>query len=255
MHSLLPWSGSHGWLPLLWLVPAGLLAGAVNTAAGGGSFVTVAALLALGLPAPVANASNRVGVLVQSAWGAGRFRARGVDGGGELWAQILVSGAGAGLGAALSLWLDPKRFDQVLAVAMIVMLGVSLARPRSWLEPGRPRPVRWLALFAAGAYGGFLQAGVGVLLLPALVVFGGLDPVRANARKVLLVAAFTVPPLVMYAAAGLVDWLAGGVLALSSAVGATLGVRLTVGYGPRFVYAVLVLVVVANLVRMVATSG
>jgi uncharacterized membrane protein YfcA len=238
------------WLLLAWLVPAGLVAGAVNTAAGGGSFVTVAALLAIGMPAPIANATNRVGVVVQSAVAASRFRANDVDGGGELWAQIAVSGAGAAAGAVLSMLLDPERFDQVLSVGMLLMLGVSLVRPRSWTEPGPPRASRWAALLAAGVYGGFLQAGVGVLLLPALVVLGGLDPVRANARKVLLVAAFTVPPLAIYAWAGLVDWAVGLVLAVSSGAGAILGVRLTVGYGPRFVWAVLVLVVVGNLVRM-----
>jgi uncharacterized protein len=241
------------WLLLAWLIPAGLAAGAVNTAAGGGSFVTVAALLAIGMPAPIANATNRVGVLVQSAVAASRFRANEVDGGEELWAQIAVSGLGAAAGAGLSMLLDPERFDQVLSVAMLVMLGVTLARPRSWTEPGPARPSRWLALLGAGVYGGFLQAGVGVLLLPALVVLGGLDPVRANARKVLLVAAFTVPPLAIYAWAGLVAWIPGLVLAASTSAGAVLGVRLTVGYGPRFVWAVLVLVVVGNLVRMLVT--
>ena len=53
-----------------------------------------------------------------------------------------------------------------------------------------------------------------MLLLPALVVLGGMDPVRANARKVLLVAMFTVPPLAMYAFAGLVERIAVGLAAL-----------------------------------------
>ena len=239
------------WTTLAWLVPAGLLAGAVNTVAGGGSFVTLAVLLAAGVPAPVANATNRVGVVVQSAVAAGRFRTHGVTGGDELWAQVAVTGGGAALGAWLSMRLDPEQFDRVLSVAMLGMLVVALARPRSWVEPGPARAARWPALLAAGLYGGFLQAGVGVVLLPALVMLGGLDPVRANARKSLLVAAFTVPALALYAYAGLVAWVPGLVLAASSGVGALLGVRLTVGYGPRFVWGVLVLVVVGNLVRAV----
>lgn len=242
----------EGW-QLALLVPVGIVAGIVNTLAGGGTFLTVPFLVWLGVPAPVANGTARIGVLTQSGAASLRFRAEAVDAKGELWAQIGVSGTGAAVGAGLALLLDAEALDRVLGVAMLVAVAVALARPAAWREPGPARWTRWPALFVIGAYGGFAQAGVGVALLPALVVLGGLDPVAANARKSVLVAAFTVPSLAVFAAAGLVDLRIGAVLAVCAGIGGAIGAHLTVGYGARLVWAALVVVVVLNALRLVTT--
>jgi len=235
---------------LLWLLPVGVVAGVVNTVAGGGSFLTLSAMVWLGLPAPVANATNRVGVLTQSVASAEVFRRAGVARTEELWPQLALVGAGAALGATASAAIDPERFDRILGVAMVVMLALTLARPRVWLDPGPARASRWPVLFLAGMYGGFLQAGVGVILLAALVLLGGLEPVRANARKVLLVAGLTAPALAIFIWAGLVDWIAGGLLAVGSLAGGLVGSRLTLGAGARLVWGALVVVVLATAVRL-----
>lgn len=232
------------------LVGAGAFAGAVNTVAGGGSFVTLAALVWLGVPADVANGTNRVGVLVQSAAATAQFRRDGLGDGEGLVPQIVVTGAGALAGALAATAVDPAAFEHVLAAGMLAMVALSLLRPASWAEPGPPSPWRWPALLLAGAYGGFLQAGVGVLLLPCLVRLGGRDAVAANARKVLLVTTLTVPALATFVAAGQVRWAEGFALAAGSAVGGAFGARLTVGYGPRLVWGALVAVVLATAVRL-----
>lgn len=238
-------------LQLLGFFGAGLLAGAVNTVAGGGSFVSLAAMIAFGMPAQVANATNRLGVLAQSATASARFRSEGVSGGDDLLPQLAVSTIGGAIGVSLSLSMEPRDFERVLGFAMILMLVVSLLRPSRWVQPAPPSPWRWPALLATSIYGGFIQAGVGVLLLPCLVRLGGVDAVSANARKVLLVAAFSVPSVAMYAWVGLIEWRVGALLAVSSSVGAWLGVWLTVGYGPRLVWAVLVLVVAISAGRLI----
>lgn len=235
---------------LLWLFPVGLAAGVVNTLAGGGSFLTLSAMIWLGLPPQVANATNRVGVLAQSTTATWGFHRAGALRGDGIGPQAAVVCVGALAGAGLSAVLDPALFDRVLGIAMVIMLGVTLARPKAWTEPGPERPARWPALFLAGAYGGFLQAGVGVLLLPALVLLGGLDLVRANARKVLLVLLLTLPALAIYVPMGWVDAPAGLVLASGSALGGWLGSRLTIGAGARFIWGALVVVVLATAVRL-----
>ncbi len=232
------------------LVALGLVAGAVNTIAGGGSFVTVPALLWAGVPAAVANGTNRVAVLAQSLAAARTFRSDAVDGGGEeLVPQVVVTAVGSVAGSALALVLPPEALEKAIALAMLGVLAIASFRPKRWVEPGEPSPWRWPALFGVGAYGGFLQAGVGLLLLPCLVRLGGLDPVRANARKSMLVATLTVPALVLFAASGVVDWAAGLVLALGSALGAVAGAKLTTRLGPRFVWGALVLAVVLTALR------
>jgi uncharacterized membrane protein YfcA len=227
----------------------------VNTLAGGGSFLTLSAMVWLGLPAPVANATNRVGVLAQSVASAESFRREGFADTEDLWGQTGLACAGAAGGAGLALVLDPEVFERVLGVAMVGMLGMTLARPRSWSEPKPPSPWRWPALLLAGAYGGFLQAGVGVLLLPALVLLGGREPVAANARKALLVVALTVPALAIYVASGLVDWVAGLSLAAGSAVGGVVGSRITIGAGAKVVWGALVTVVVATAIKLWVGPG
>ena len=238
-----------GW-SVLWLFPVGVVAGIVNTLAGGGSFITLSAMIWLGMPAQVANATNRVGVLAQSGAAAWSFERQGIRPGTPLVPQALAVCGGALAGAGLSAVLDPATFERVLALAMLGMLGLTLMRPKSWTEPGDPVPWRWPALVLAGAYGGFLQAGVGVLLMPALVLLGGLDLVHANARKVVLVAWLTMPALVLFAVLGWIDVVAGAVLAAGSAVGGWVGGRLTVGGGARFVWGALVVVVVLTASRL-----
>jgi uncharacterized membrane protein YfcA len=231
------------------LVAVGGVAGVVNTVAGGGSFVTVAALLWTGVPAAVANGTNRVGVLVQAAFAARTFRSEAVDGGGELLPQVVVSGLGSLAGAGLAVVLPQEALEAAISVCMLGVVLVALVRPSRWSEPSAPSAWRWPALLVVGLYGGFLQAGVGLLLLPCLVRLGGLDPVRANARKSLLVGTLTVPALITFAATGVVDWGVGIVLAAGSAAGAVVGAKLTTRLGARFVWATLLVVVALTALR------
>lgn len=231
------------------LVAVGVLAGVVNTLAGGGSLVTLPALIFLGLPATVANGTNRVGVLLQSLVATERFRREGLLDAALGWRLLIPTSLGAALGAWLSVDIDEARFRQIIGIVMLLMLGVILARPKRWLEgrEGRePAHLKWtgpLVFFAIGVYGGFLQAGVGVFLLAGLVLVHGRDLLRANAVKVMLVAGFTVPPLILFVAYDLVRWVPGVALALGSALGAWLGARLSIAGGAPFIRWVLVAVV------------
>lgn len=236
------------------LVAAGLLAGTVNTLAGGGSLVALPLLILLGLPPTVANGTNRVGVALQSLVATGRFHQEGVLD-VRVTARLLpVTCAGAALGAWASVDLDEALFKRLIGVVMLVMLGVVLVRPKRWLEgsaPLRVHPaVRALIFLLVGAYGGFLQAGVGVFLLAGLVLTEGMDLVRGNAVKSGLVFGFTLVPLVIFAASGLVAWGPALVMAVGSMAGGWLGARLTVGWGPRFVRGVLVVVVAVSSGRL-----
>jgi uncharacterized membrane protein YfcA len=99
-------------------------------------------------------------------------------------------------------------------------------------------------LFFAGAYGGFLQAGVGLILLHALSSVGGIDLVRANALKVVVVAVFSVVAASVFIARGQVAWVA----ALAMTVGAVVGARLAVAYAIGWAQKLKIVVVVVDLV-------
>ncbi len=237
-------------LELALLAIVGVVAGTVNTVAGGGSLITLPALILLGMPASLANGTNRVGVMVQSLAAALRFHREGALESRRGLVLLGPSCLGSVLGAWGSTLLSDLAFQRIIGVAMIVMLAVLWIRPRRWLEgadvPSRPTPARLLAFFGLGLYGGFLQAGVGVFLLAALVLIEGLDLVRANGVKVLLVFGFTLPAVVLFLAVDLIAWRPALVLAAGSWIGGWLGTRLTLSWGPGFVRVVLLVVVLAS---------
>ena len=227
----------------------GVVAGTVNTIAGGGSLITLPALILLGLPAGVANGTNRVGVVLQSGTAALQFQREGRLDLSRALALLLPTCLGSILGAWLSLCMEEVDFRRVIAVVMLLMVGVMLVKPRRWLE-GRgdnPPAGRWsgLVFFGISIYGGFLQAGTGVFLLAALVLLEGLDLVRANGVKVFILTGFTLPAIAVFALSGSIAWRPALALAAGSTLGGWLGARLTMSWGPAFVRWVLVVVVLA----------
>ncbi|PIE17651.1 MAG: permease [Proteobacteria bacterium] len=240
-------------LPLTLLVFAGLAAGFINTLAGGGSLLALPALALLGLPWEVANGTNRVAVLLQSAAAARSFRSHGRLVLDDIWPLTLPALLGAGAGAAAASLADHAVLEPVI-ITLLVTLGLLMAlRPRLVIASPSEGPLRVadrpsmrLWLFATGLYGGFLQAGVGYFLLA--VLGGGLryDLARGNALKLVMVASFTVPALAIFVANGLVDWLAGGLLAVASAVGGLLAVRVAVRVDQRVLRWIVVAAITAS---------
>jgi uncharacterized membrane protein YfcA len=216
--------------PLAALFLAGVMAGTLNVLAGGGSFLTLPLLLFLGLPAAVANGTNRVGVFTQSLgaiWGFHTHRV--LDWRWALGASVpAVAGAAIGAWAALS--VSDVGFRRVLAVAMLAvtlwtLLGGDARTQARVRGPGHPLVV--CGFFVVGLYGGFLQAGVGFLVL-AVTTLAGMDLVRGNAVKMLTVLLLTVVSLLIFARGGVIDWPLGLALGVGNFAGGLLGVRLAV---------------------------
>ena len=236
------------------LFVTGIAAGIVNTLAGGGSFLALAALVWVGLPPHVANATNRVGVLAQSAVAYATLRGAEpaqTDAGG--WSEFAVVAIAAVVGALAAVAVEPEAFSRILGPLLLVMVALSLVRPAAWSERGERSVWRWPALALAGLYGGFLQAGVGLLLLPSLVVLGGLEATAANRRKVAFVGGLTVPALVVYGSQGLVEWQPAVALAVGAALGGFVGARWTLRGGARLVRWAVAVVVVLTAVRLLLT--
>ena len=232
------------------LLAGGLFAGVVNTLAGGGSLFTVPLLVLLGLPGTVANGTNRVGILLQSLVAALRFRKTGLLEGGRLLPVLAPVIAGSLLGAVAISRVDDATFQRLFGALMLVLLVPTLRRTRSTLPgPGLGRIPSLVVFFVLGLYGGALQAGVGILLVFALVYVGH-DLVRANAIKAAVNAGLACAAIPVFIAAGQVAWAPALVLATGFAAGAELGVRLAVAGGERLLRPVLVLGVIALAGRM-----
>lgn len=214
------------------IMGAGLFGGFINTVAGGGSLLTLPALMLAGLPPTVANGTNRVGILWQSGSAAWRFDRAGALPRALALRLVLPTAAGATIGALFASVLPDAVLEPVILIVLGTVALLFALRP-DWVAPtpgehappSRPGRGAVLGLFVAGLYGGFLQAGVGFVLLTLLAGGLRLDLSRANALKVALVVPYTLIALGIFAAAGQVDWLIGLVLGLASVIGARLGVH------------------------------
>ncbi len=218
-------------MEILVAILAGLVAGVINTLAGSGSFLTLPALIFLGLPSQVANGTNRIGILLAALVSVWTFRAEGrLSFRGIGW-LIFPSAAGAVAGALIAVRLDHRVMDTTIAVLMLLMLAMVALRPDRWLKerPGPPAVRRRLAtllvFFAIGVYGGFIQAGVGLFLLAGLVLNAGFDLARANGVKNLLVLLFTIPAFPVFILHDQVVWDVGLTMAAAQCCGAFLAAR------------------------------
>lgn len=217
------------------LLLLGVAAGVINTLAGGGSNLTLPALIVMGMPAELANATNRVGIFLQCLTGVLGFKKHGKldtqDLGPILWPTLLGGLMGALVASYVAAWL----VKYLLLGAMLVMASLMLFKPNvvapeigtQAKKVAESSNAKW-SLILAGFYGGFVQAGVGFMLLAALAGSLRYDLVRANALKLVCTLAFTSVALIVFIAREQVVWLPALVLSLGYIVGAHYAVKFAI---------------------------
>jgi uncharacterized protein len=238
------------------LVAVGMVAGFLNVMAGGGSLLTVPVLVFLGLPGPVANGTNRIAILAQNLTAVTTFFRRGFS---EFRLSLTLAGCalpGALAGALVGTRLDGDWFNRILALVMIAVMLVmhfdkgSSERPRDY-QPTHKQLVRGhLMMVAAGFWGGFIQLGVGFIIMPILNRALGLDLVRTNMHKVFIIATYTIVALAVFASQVEIAWVVGLALALGNAIGGYLGAHFTVSKGDKLIRLVLNLVLIAFIIKL-----
>lgn len=244
-----------------WFIPAligaGFLCGFINTLAGSGSLITLPLLMFLGLPANVANGTNRVAILLQNMVGVASFRQQKVFTFKEgIWLAVPAV-VGSLAGAALAVNLDDRIMTRVIAGLLIFMFFIILFKPDAWIKGQagliRSKPSWWqvLIFFAIGVYGGFIQAGVGFFLLAGLVLGAGFDLVKANAIKLMIVLLYTPFALVVFILNDQVYWTAGLILAIGNMLGAWVASRFAVSWGARAVRIILLVLVFGAAIRLI----
>ena len=249
------------WYIILALLGTGMVAGFINTTAGGGSVLTLPLLMFLGLPANVANGTNRIGILFQSIIGVVTFKQKKVF---QLSADIrLVIPAiiGSVAGALIAVEINVDLLENIIAGLMVVMLLLVVLKPGAWIaehaERVNPKPTFWqyALFFFIGVYGGFIQMGVGFFLLAGLVLGCGYNLVKANAVKVFIVLVYTIFTIGIFMVYGQVNWLAGLILSAGNMAGAWLGVHFTVKGGAKYVRYVLTFALIMVILNLFGVFG
>ena len=247
-------------LHVVLLFGTGIAAGFLNTVAFGGSLLALPVLIFLGLPTAVANGTNRIAIFCQNFSAIVGFRRKGVSDFGYSILLAIPAVIGAVIGATIAVDIRDAVFNLILAVVMITMLILTLINPTERLKDRieskdtRSKIIAMVVFFFIGIYGGFIQAGVGLLVITALRLLTGIDLVRTNAIKVFVIFFYTVVALGIFIIKDKVNWYLGPTLAIGNACGAWLGSHWAVEKGDKWIKVVLIVAVVAFAIRLVWLS-
>ena len=240
----------------LTLIGIGVFAGAINTLAGGGSLITLPILIFLGLPSADANASNRVAIVFQNIFAVRGFKSKGVAVFPYAYWVAISACAGAILGSMIASKIEDVLFNRILAIVMILVITVTVFKPKKNGNGGEESFSKtknfWsiLVFFAVGVYGGFIQAGVGFLMIAALSMIHGLGMAKVNSIKVFVALSYTLFALAVFIYNDLVRWEYGLTLAVGNATGGWFMSRWSVSIPDNYVRVFLVITVSALAVKL-----
>lgn len=236
-----------------------IVAGMINTVAGSGSVLTLSLLTFMGLPANVANGTNRLGVLAQGVIGMATFRKEGQF---ETKGLPLIIGPaviGGIAGTMLAVVAEKEALETALGLLMVLMLFLILLNPKRLIrkKPGEAKPSAFgkvlsivLSLFI-GLYAGFIQAGVGILIIMTLTLTAGYDFVTVNPIKLLIVVTVNILAFGIFIYHGQVEWVSGAVMAVGQSIGAFFSARFASRHpkAQTYIRYVLILIILISIVR------
>lgn len=243
-------------LEVLLLIITGFIAGIANVMAGGGSMLTFPLLIFLGLPPNVANGTNRVAILIQNIFSNAGFKSKGVS--LFPFSSYLATSAlvGSIIGSQLAIDIKGEIFNKILAVILILTVTTLVYKPTyktNFLHErlvGKHLVFSTIAFFFIGLYGGFIQIGVGFIILFVLSQFNQLDLVKSNAVKVFVVLIYTVASVAIFAYNNKINWSYGFILAIGNGAGGWFGSRWSVVKGEKLIKVILIIAVGAIALKL-----
>jgi uncharacterized membrane protein YfcA len=241
------------WPALALAAGAGLVGGAMNSLAGGGTFATMPTLIALGLPSPNANATSNVALqpgAIASAWA---YR-RGLGAMSGISVRMLSAIAFAGgLAGSLLLVATPTRVFDLVIPWLLLLATIALAFGRRASEALRERvrigPRTLIgAQILLGIYGGYFGGGVGLMMTATWGLLAGAEPHRMAAPRTLMLAMANAAAAIIFVAAGMVRWVLCLPMLIGAVAGGYLGARLGLALPPAVIRALTLLVTAATTV-------
>lgn len=226
---------------LLLLFVVGTIAGFINVMAGGGSSITLPVLIFMGLDSALANGTNRIAIFIQNIFAISSFRQQKVHQFRRSLQLSLLTLPGAIIGAIVAVNISDAWFQRILGIVMIGIILSLFVSPAVKKQEYAERK-HWLiypAMVAVGFYGGFIQVGVGFILMASLFHILRLNLVHVNMHKVFIVFIYTIPALAIFIYTGNVNWVLGLSLAAGNAFGGWWSARFAVKGGEKVIRVVL----------------
>ena len=240
----------------IFLFLTGILAGFLNTVAGGGSLITLPLMIFMGLDSIVANATNRVAIIFQNIFAVAGFKSKGVFIFPYALYLGLASITGAVIGAKISVEIDSEVFNKILAIIMVIVMIWTIMNRNTNPDPNSERLGKKyqmygvIMFFFIGIYGGFIQAGVGFLIIAGVTMVNRLSLVKTNSLKVFAALTYTSAALIVYIIEDKINWSWGLTLASGSAIGGWIASRWSVRKGDKWIKRILFIAVIALAIKL-----
>lgn len=240
------------WYTYLLTILTGIVVGFVNVMAGGGSVLSLPLLMFLGLPAGIANGTNRISILLTSIVGIYTFKKDKKQGDVSLKSSLrflVPAVVGAIIGAMFAVDIDHELLKRIIGILLVVFFFILLYKPKRWLQGNdvlKEEKHWWQAplFFLIGLYGGFIQAGAGIFFLTSLVLGAGYDLLRANMLKLIIILLYTPFVFAIFLYNNQVDWALGVSLGIGTIIGSYVGTKVALKQGAQFVRYILLTVIV-----------
>jgi uncharacterized membrane protein YfcA len=244
------------WYEYVLITAVGFAAAFLNTVGGGGSLFTVPILTFLGIPITFANATSRVAILAQNIFAVGGFASKKVELPLKysLWLGFTAMLGGL-IGARLASTINDQLFSRLFVVVMLISTVLVIFDP---FKAGGNQPrlgakhqaIGAFLFFFIGIYGGFVQAGIGFLVIGTLSMVNRLDLVRINYIKVFVAIVYTTVSVIVFAMEDKIIWKTGLILAIGHALGGWYASRWSVKAGEVWIKRILVASVLAMAVKL-----
>lgn len=235
---------------VLILVISGVFVGFINTLSAGGTAISIALYLALGLSPGQANATNRVGVLLQSVLTAFLFGRKGFLKQTHYLFLAIPAMIGALVGAVLSIVLPEMLFSYFMGLSLLVMIVFLFRSPKKFEEDDLSKTengisfLQYFVFFLIGVYGGFVQVGTGFLLMTAGSMLLGYNIIKTNAVKISVMALYTIVAVLVFWGEGSIHWQFGLLHSIGTFLGSFIATKIAFKKGGRFVRWVVIFVVI-----------
>lgn len=243
-------------LEYLLLILVGFLAGFINTVAGGGTLLSMPMLIFMGLPPTVANGTNRVAIILQTFIGVLGFKSKGVKTYPFSIYMGIMAFLGALIGVKIAVLMPEEIFKKVLSgimIFVIVAMSITSKQKFNFTEQRTKGIYFYISLvvyFLFGIYGGFINAGMGFIMLLIVPFLNQFSITETNATKVMVVCIYSLAAILTFALNDKIDWKTGCILAIGNTSGAWIGSRWSVGKSEKYVRGFIFVMVITMAIKL-----
>ena len=240
------------------LILSGILVGFRNTLSAGGTTVSIALYLAMGIPPQATNAINRVGVLFQNGFASLVFYRKHAVNYKHVLLYALPVMIGAFIGSMTAVKIDEKVFNICFAAVLLIMIVFLCTDRKTDSRQERPFTLQnyfksFFLFMAAGFYGGFVQAGTGFLLIAVIGSWWGYDLVKTTAAKNTVMFCYTVVAMAVFLLRGGVElryWLYALIHSAGNVIGSYIATRYALKKGNKFVKIIIICVIIMTALNL-----